>query len=138
MTLLTLFASQGGAVEPPPVVVVDDGAAGDNSRRSARRYDKPERLWTVAELEDELRARLRALLPVVREELAEPEPAEAAIRAEEIRDGRAVADLPRDALLTLASEVAALAPPVDAAAMLRVMIELRDEDDAAALLLLTM
>jgi hypothetical protein len=119
----------------PPTVV--EGGAGDNGR--GRRYwIKPERTVTVADLEAELAERLRAAWPAVREELREEAPAEAAVAAVEIRDGRAFEELPRADLLALASEVSALASPADAAAMLRVMIELRDEDDAAAMLLLMM
>jgi hypothetical protein len=124
------------ATEPPPVVEQVSGGGGPD--RARRRRIKRERTWSIAELQAELRAQVAAAWPAVEAELAEAQPVEAAQRAEEIRDGRDLATLPVPALLALGAEVAALAPPMDAAAMLRVLIELRDEDDAAALLLLTM
>lgn len=130
---LTLLSQQGAEPPPePPVVIPDKSAAGDNPRR--RYYPPAERLWTIAELEEELRKRYR----VVREELAQPEPAEAAVRAEEIRAGRDLAELDRPDLFEIAAEVAALIPPMDAAEMLRAIIAIRDDEDAAAALLLSL
>ncbi len=136
MTLLTLFAPQGVAPPIPPPVV-DRGGAGD-SGRGRRYWIKPERTVTVAQLEAELAERVRAAWPAVRKELSEDAPADAALAAVEIRAERPLEVLPRFELMALASEVVDLIPPADAAAMLRVMIELRDEDDAATLLLMMM
>lgn len=122
----------GAASGNTPPATETKSAAGDNQRR--RYYPPAERLWTIADLEEELRKRYR----VVREELAKPEPAEAAVRAEEIRDGRDLAALDRPDLFEIAAEVAALIPPMDAAEMLRAIIAIRDDEDAAAALLLSL
>ena len=131
---LTLLSQQGAEPPEPPAPVVDLAGAGGASRRRRGFIRPAERLWTVAELEAELRARYR----VVREELAQDEPAEAAVRAEEIRAGRDLAELDRPDLFEIAAEVASLIPPPDAAEMLRTIIAIRDDEDAAAALLLSL